>query len=220
MLVGKGDFIKTVMLCEPFYMSAQVVVDMDISDCAADSLTYPLFLQELDNLGRIYSTNKEGLAGPPTVKVYHISSKILGRIRQGNYCSFLFYVAGFNQLLNRGLDLEFDHSKHIPIYRSSLVLGDGKDTVFTGGDSVHIQQQLYQNFLMLKGNYEKYIVATFLAADNRDVFYIEIDNVIKYGAYHFPNTLRKILRSEFAHLTKEKFREDIDKAHLRLIGND
>ena len=181
--------------------------------CGKDSLDYSIFLSQLDSLGMDKPMKMTDSSGIRKLRIYKFSTTIKSKLHQSDYCAFLLYVAGFNHLLNTGLDLDFNYGKHRPTRLSIMSIEEDKSLSLVKGknDALREKHRIYKNFLRLKEDYERYIIDVYLTKENKVEFYNLIDSVILYGTYSKPETLRKILRSDFRHLSRDKLNQDIRK---------
>lgn len=198
----------------PSCFFGQSVIDIKIIDCSSDSLVYADFLKQLDSLGIVRPLGIKDSSGMRKLKIHRFSDVSEDKLRRSDFCSFLFYVKGFNRLLDLGLDLNFDYAANLPINSSTMLIGrDEKvlEHMIEKNKALREKHRIYRNFLSFKKDYERYIVDVYLTEENKVEFYNLIDSVILYGTYSKPETLRKILRSEFRHLSRDKLNQDIRK---------
>ena len=175
----------------------------DNHNCINDSLNFHNIRMELDtnSISFIY---RDGLRD---------------KFIKSDYCAFMHYVSIFNTMLELGLDLKFDYANNPP-ERLSIIMADGNvnlevEKMKKKNDDLQSKHTLFRNFLKINDLYKRNIINTYTKRKTKKQFYAFIDNVIAYGTYSQPRTLKAILKYEYPHLTRENLDEQIRERVLK-----
>jgi len=182
---------------------------LKIMKCTSDSALYSTFLLDLDSLGIIkmvapekdtvswitISDNGEvhidtsKIKRPKQLPARKITGVSLAKqnqalLEKSDFCSLLFYVAAFDRLLSSGLS---------PYSQVHL---DLRFSLRYQTDIAKQEARMYRNFKDIKKCYEAYILEIYYKKRKEESFEEIINNIVTYGKYSHPNTLRKILLGE------------------------
>ena len=144
--------------------------------------------------------------------VRSLDYKILKK-RRNTTCHLKIYAKVFDILLDKDLDLDYDCSKK-PLGINSVYVMTFSELEKASYNEFakklernNLSHKLFRDFLYVKRTYERRVLSLVHQNENYSLE-IEIEYLINYGTYNHPVTVKAILMSEYAHLSREKLQKD------------
>jgi hypothetical protein len=189
--------IKTMAIVFLFASANKSMAQSTIStECTKDSVFYKSFLAHIDTTD--------------ITKDYSFKIKeFLPEKEQNCFCALLIYVKMFDFLLNNNLDLEFSLLKDPPIIRSSIMSNDPKGIeVQKKSELSQRKRRVFTVYYIFKEAFEENVVAQY-EADKSLSLEQDVNNILRYGIYSHPKTLKGMLLTKNADALKKKYRKEM-----------
>jgi len=177
-----------------FFNCTTLVGQDEISSCNKDSL----------GIQSIYSFLKLNDVYDPKIDLF-LDKEIYQDKWHNGLCAIIFFANFFDKLLCENVNLNYSIVKNPPINNSSPY------PLSREAEDNNKQYDLFLTFLMIKEKYEKYVLRSYY--EDKDDFQLkkDVNKVINSGAFCKPNTLRKTLTNQYAHINKQKMYQEILK---------
>jgi len=183
-------FVFYFLVFFPFYLAnAQ---QPDPKSCLADSTEYKILQAQFD-----------------TIPLYGLPDAIMrfGTLSQYNrdcFCELLVFAKIFNHLLEIGLDLKYDKRKNPPEKTSIVIVRPTKEELdwIQNIKKNNDKYIVFQRFILFKEHYERYTLPKYKKDPARSLVK-DVNNIILYGTYQYPNNLKDILLSKYSYITRE-----------------
>jgi hypothetical protein len=163
--------------------------------CTEDSVFYKRFIAHMDTF----------------VLVNHSFDKIKEQFlnkEQNCFCSLLIYAKLFDFLLNNKLDLEYSVLKDPPISMSGVMSIDGNDIETRKQRSESIKKHKYFSvYIYLKKAFEEDVIKKYELDKNLSLEQ-DVNNILRYGIYAYPSSLKGILLTKNADALIAKYRKE------------
>jgi hypothetical protein len=135
---------------------------------------------------------------------YKIEELFLNK-EQNCSCALLIYVKLFDFLINNKLDLEFSILKDPPITMSGVMSINNNDIEIRKQRDESIKKfRAYQIYLILKKAFEEEVMKKY-EADKGLSLEQDVNNILRYGIYAYPSTLKGILLTKNADTLLAKY---------------
>jgi hypothetical protein len=160
--------------------------------CTEDSVFYKRFIAHMDT----FLVKNQGF--------YKIEELFLNK-EQNCSCALLIYVKLFDFLINNKLDLEFSILKDPPITMSGVMSINNNDIEIRKQRDESIKKfRAYQIYLILKKAFEEEVMKKY-EADKGLSLEQDVNNILRYGIYAYPSTLKGILLTKNADTLLAKY---------------
>gem|GEM_PF-1362661 len=163
-----------------------------VIDCSRDSAAYMALSKMLDTT-RISNIQNLDLLS------YTIFSP--GKKRDC-FCDLLIYARVYDFLLEKGLTLNYQVAQNPPLHSSTIAPPPAEQVISNN------KYNIFRQFLKVKKAYENSVLKSY-NNDKRRMLAQDVDNLIKYHIYAYPNTLKDILLAKYTHLTLEKLQAEV-----------
>ena len=183
-------FVFYFLVFFPFYLAnAQ---QPDPKSCLADSTEYKILQAQFDTL--------------PLYRLQGVITRF-GTLSQYNrdcFCELLVFAKIFNHLLEIGLDLKYAIRKNPLGNLSGAILNPTKEELewIQNLKENNNKFNIFWTFILFKEHYERYTLPKYKKDPARSLEK-DVNNIILYGTYQYPNNLKDILLSKYSYITRE-----------------